>query len=168
MSLFPLRLIPHTTNFNFMRVRWVSIGIAALLVIAAIGAIAFKSFNFALDFTGGTVVELRFQTPPDVDAVRERLQAGGYGSAQVQTFGTGSDLLVRLQPREDAGTAADAEASGGVALWIGVDQQHLLAHRGQGGAEVDRRGGLAHPALLVGDHQDPQGPFSFSGHDRAS
>ena len=36
MSLFPLRLIPHTTNFNFMRVRWVSIGIAALLVIAAI------------------------------------------------------------------------------------------------------------------------------------
>ena len=31
MSLFPLRLIPHTTNFNFMRVRWVSIGIAALL-----------------------------------------------------------------------------------------------------------------------------------------
>ena len=111
MSLFPLRLIPHTTNFNFMRVRWVSIGIAALLVIAAIGAIAFKSFNFALDFTGGTVVELRFQTPPDVDAVRERLQAGGYGSAQVQTFGTGSDLLVRLQPREDAGTAADAEAS---------------------------------------------------------
>ena len=111
MALFPLQLIPNNTNFNFMRVRWVSIGIAALLVIAAIGAIAFKSFNFALDFTGGTVVELRFQTPPDVDAVRERLQAGGYGSAQVQTFGTGSDLLVRLQPREDAGTAADAEAS---------------------------------------------------------
>ena len=111
MSLFPLRLIPHTTNFNFMRVRWVSIGIAALLAIAAIGAIVVKNFNFALDFTGGTVVELRFQTPPNVDGVRERLEAGGYGSAQVQTFGTGSDLLVRLQPREDAGTAAGAEAS---------------------------------------------------------
>lgn len=111
MSLFPLRLIPHTTNFNFMRVRWVSIGIAALLAVAAIGAIALKSFNFALDFTGGTVVELRFQTPPNVDGVRERLEAGGYGSAQVQTFGTGSDLLVRLQPREDAGTAAGNEAS---------------------------------------------------------
>ena len=73
MSLFPLRLIPHTTNFNFMRVRWVSIAIAALLTVGAIGAIAFKGFNFALDFTGGTVVELRFQTPPNVDEVRERL-----------------------------------------------------------------------------------------------
>ena len=111
MSLFPLRLIPHTTNFNFMRVRWVSIAIAAALALAAIGAIAVKGFNFALDFTGGTVVELRVQSPPDVDGVRGRLEAGGYGSAQVQTFGTGSDLLVRLQPREDAGTAAGADAS---------------------------------------------------------
>ena len=67
MSLFPLRLIPNTTNFNFMRVRWISIGVATLLAVAAIGAIAFKSFNFALDFTGGTVVELRFQTPPNMD-----------------------------------------------------------------------------------------------------
>ena len=111
MSLFPLRLIPHTTNFNFMRVRWVSIAIAALLTVGAIGAIAFKGFNFALDFTGGTVVELRFQTPPNVDEVRERLEAGGYGSAQVQTFGSGSDLLVRLQPREGADAVEGAEAN---------------------------------------------------------
>ncbi len=111
MSLFPLRLIPHVTHFNFMRVRWVSIAIAALLTIAAIGAMAFKGFNFALDFTGGTVVELRFQTPPRVDDVRERLEAGGYASAQVQTFGTGRDLLVRLQPRAGAGDAAAAEAN---------------------------------------------------------
>ena len=115
MSLFPLRLIPHTTNFNFMRVRWVSIGVAALLVIAAIGAIAFKSFNFALDFTGGTVVELRFQTPPNVDNVRQRLETGGYGSAQVQTFGTGRDLLVRLQPREDG---SGTETTDGTALEV--------------------------------------------------
>ena len=38
MSHFPLRLIPHTTNFNFMRVRWVSIGIAALLAGVALYA----------------------------------------------------------------------------------------------------------------------------------
>ncbi|HEY5973044.1 MAG TPA: protein translocase subunit SecF [Pseudoxanthomonas sp.] len=105
MSIFPLRLIPENTNFNFMRVRWVSITIAAVLTLAAIGAIAVKGFNYALDFTGGTVVELRFQKPADITGVRERLEAAGYGSAQVQSFGSGSDLLVRLQPRAAAGGA---------------------------------------------------------------
>lgn len=106
MSLFPLRLIPESTNFNFMRVRWVSITFALIVTVAAIGAIAVKGFNYALDFTGGTVVELRFQKPADIDGVRERLEAAGYGSAQVQSFGSGSDLLVRLQPRTAGGGAA--------------------------------------------------------------
>ena len=105
MSLFPLRLIPENTNFNFMRVRWVSIAFAIALTLAAIGAIAVKGFNYALDFTGGTVVELRFQKPADINGVRERLEAAGYGSAQVQSFGSGSDLLVRLQPRTGTGGA---------------------------------------------------------------
>lgn len=110
MKLFPLHLVPNDTRIDFMRLRWISISIAAIMAVVAIGAIAFKGFNFALDFTGGTVVELRFQKAPDVDAVRSRLEAAGYGSAQVQTFGTGSDLLVRLQPREEA--AAEEGAAG--------------------------------------------------------
>jgi len=111
MKLFPLHLVPNDTRIDFMRLRWISIGIAVLMAVVAIGAIAFKGFNFALDFTGGTVVELRFQQPPDVDGVRSRLEAAGYGSAQVQTFGTGSDLLVRLQPREEG-----AQTEGGAGL----------------------------------------------------
>ena len=101
MKLFPLHLVPNDTHINFMRLRWVSITIALIMAAVAIGAIAVKGFNFALDFTGGTVVELRFQNPPDVDQVRARLEAAGYGSAQVQTFGTGSDLLVRLASSPD-------------------------------------------------------------------
>ena len=108
MKLFPLHLVPNDTRIDFMRLRWISISIAVIMAVVAIGAIAFKGFNFALDFTGGTVVELRFQKAPDVDAVRSRLEAAGYGSAQVQTFGTGSDLLVRLQPREEGAAAPDA------------------------------------------------------------
>lgn len=100
MKLFPLHLIPNDTNFNFMRLRWFSLGVALLLAVVAVGAIVGKGFNYALDFTGGTVVEVRFDNAPDVDGVRERLNAAGFTSAQVQTFGTGKDLLIRLQPRE--------------------------------------------------------------------
>src|SRR5690606_6607761 len=100
MTIFPLRLIPATPNIDFMRLRWVSVAVFALLTIATIAAIAGKGFNYALDFTGGTVVELRFEQPADVDGVRQRLADAGYPGAQVQTFGSGSDLLVRLQPRD--------------------------------------------------------------------
>src|SRR3546814_8560351 len=80
-----------------MRLRWVSTGLSILLLVVAFGAMATKGFNFALDFTGGVGVELRYQQAPDVDDVRESLAKAGYENAVVQTFGSGDDLLVRLQ-----------------------------------------------------------------------
>ncbi len=99
----PLNVFPYDSNFDFMRMRWVSLAIAGLMTLVAIGAIGFKGFNFALDFTGGTVSELRFERPVDVDEVRERLDAAGFDGAQVQTFGSGNDLLIRLRPQVDVG-----------------------------------------------------------------
>ncbi len=107
MKLFPLHLIPNDTRIDFMRWRWLAIGFIALLMLASVATIAVKGFNYALDFTGGTSVELLFEKPADVDAVRERLEAAGYPGAQVQTMGTASDLMIRLQPKEGG---SDAEA----------------------------------------------------------
>jgi preprotein translocase subunit SecF len=100
----PFNVFPYDSKFDFMRLRWASATLSVLLLAIAIGAMGFKGFNFALDFTGGTVTELRFAKPADVDGVRKRLDAAGYPSAQVQTFGSGNDLLVRLQPKEGAAT----------------------------------------------------------------
>ncbi len=115
MKLFPLHLIPNDTKFDFMRTRWVAVTIAAIMFVASIGLIVGKGFNYALDFTGGTVVEVRFEKPADVDAVRDHLEGAGYAGAQVQNFGSGSDLLIRLQPQElgegeDAGEANNRTA----------------------------------------------------------
>ena len=107
----PFNVFPYDSNFNFMRLRFVSLGIAALMLLVAIGAIAGKGFNFALDFTGGTVTELRFERPVAADEIRARLDAAGYSGAQVQTFGSGNDLLIRLQPREGAVNPSDATST---------------------------------------------------------
>ncbi|TWI05007.1 preprotein translocase subunit SecF [Luteimonas cucumeris] len=107
MKIFPLNLIPYGTKIDFMRMRWVSLTVAALLTLASIVAIATMQFNFALDFTGGTSVEVRFAKLADVDAVRSKLADAGYTSAQVQTFGSGNDLLIRLQGKEGAGQQTD-------------------------------------------------------------
>ena len=102
----PLNLFPYDSAIPFMRMRWGALVLAAVLVAISIGAIATRGFNFALDFTGGTVTELRFEQPVDVDAVRADLEAAGYDSPQVQTLGSGNDLLVRLQPKQGEDPAA--------------------------------------------------------------
>ncbi|MDR2872892.1 MAG: protein translocase subunit SecF [Xanthomonadaceae bacterium] len=108
MKLFPLHLIPNDTKFDFMRLRWVSIILGTVVFVASLGLIVFKSFNFALDFTGGTAIEVKFEHPQDVEDVRQRLGQAGFDGVQVQSYGSGSELLIRLQPREGQDTT-DAE-----------------------------------------------------------
>ncbi len=116
----PFNVFPYDSKINFMRLRWVSLAVAALLMFAAIGAIAFKGFNFALDFTGGVGIELRFAKPVDVEDVRSRLTKAGFENAQVQNFGTGNDLLIRLQEKE----GAEKQTSGSIAQDVQTGSFH--------------------------------------------
>ena len=111
MNIFPLSFIPHRPNIDFMRLRWVSMAIAVLLLVVSLGAIAFKGFNLALDFTGGTAVTLRYEQPADVQQVRERLAAAGIENAQVQGFGSGTDVLVRIRAEEGDAQRTVSEAN---------------------------------------------------------
>ena len=101
----PFNVFPYDSNIDFMRMRWVSLTVALLLMVVALGAMGTRGFNFALDFTGGIGVELRYDKAPDVEQVREQLASAGFHGAQVQNFGSGDDLLVRLQ--------ADGKQAGG-------------------------------------------------------
>lgn len=97
-----MELFPSNSNINFMSARHVFIGLFATLMLVAVVALATKGFNYALDFTGGTVVEIEFEKPADVEGIRSRLDAAGYSSPIVQTFGSGNDIVIRLQPPEMA------------------------------------------------------------------
>ena len=112
----PFNVFPYDSNIDFMRMRWVSLSIAFLLMVVALGAMGTRSFNFALDFTGGIGVELRYDKAPDVDQVREQLASAGFHGAQVQNFGSGDDLLVRLQADGKQAAGADKVSSIGDAV----------------------------------------------------
>ena len=102
----PFNVFPYDSTIDFMRMRWVSLSVAFLLMVVALGAMGARGFNFSLDFTGGIGVELRYAKAPDVDKVREQLDAANFHGAQVQNFGAGNDLLVRLQAdgKQEGGT----------------------------------------------------------------
>ena len=108
----PFNVFPYDSNIHFMRLRWVSLIVAALIMFVGIGAMFTNGFNFALDFTGGVGVELRYAKAPDIDDVRASLARAGYANAQVQTIGTGTDVLVRLQPKEGGAATANVGSIG--------------------------------------------------------
>lgn len=112
----PFNVFPYDSNIDFMRMRWVSLSVALLLMVVALGAMATRGFNFALDFTGGIGVELRYERAPDVEKVRSQLDAAGFDGAQVQNFGSGNDLLVRLQAEGKQEGGADQASSIGDAV----------------------------------------------------
>ncbi len=87
-------------TINFMGVRNVAFAITVLLTILALFSMFHKGLNYGLDFTGGTQIELTYQKTADLDLVRTELTKAGYKEAVVQTFGSTTDLLVRM-PGED-------------------------------------------------------------------
>jgi preprotein translocase subunit SecF len=84
-----------------MRFRGVFAIISGLLLVASIVSLSVNKLNFGLDFTGGTLIEVGFQQPANLQQVRDVLDDNGYGDAIVQNYGTQQDLLIRLEPRTD-------------------------------------------------------------------
>lgn len=96
-----MEIFPTNSNINFMRLRFVSLAVAALVMFIAFGAMAFKGFNFALDFTGGYETEVQFSKPVDVNQLRARLEQAGYKGAQVRVIGSSNDVVIRMRGQQD-------------------------------------------------------------------
>ena len=88
-------------QLDFMGKRRIAFIASVLITVIAVGALAFKGLNLGLDFTGGTLVEVRYQQAPELDELRGQLENAGFEDVQVQTFGATNDILVRLQQTFD-------------------------------------------------------------------
>lgn len=92
-----MELFPSNSNINFMRLRMVSLTIASLLMLFALISMATNGFNYALDFTGGTKTEIKFEKPVNVEEMRQRLEANGFPGSEVRTLGAGNDIVIRMR-----------------------------------------------------------------------
>mgnify|MGYP001043533764 CR=1 FL=1 len=83
-------------DIPFMRWARSTIYVSLLFIFGAIALLATKGLNLGVDFTGGTVMEMGYPAAADVPAIRAALARNGYADAQVQNFGTSTDVLIRL------------------------------------------------------------------------
>jgi preprotein translocase subunit SecF len=91
-----IRFIPEDRNINFIGMRWVAFILSSLLIASSISMIAQRGLNMGIDFTGGTVVEIRTPITPDLEKMRGQLNGLNFGSVSIQEFGAAEDLLIRL------------------------------------------------------------------------
>lgn len=87
---------------DFMRWSKGAFVLSLVLISTAIYSLSTNWLNWGLDFTGGTLIEVGFEQPANLEAIRVALDSKGFGDATVQNFGSARDVMVRLRPREDA------------------------------------------------------------------
>jgi preprotein translocase subunit SecF len=78
------------------RNRALAITLSAVLTIISLISIATQGLVWGIDFTGGTLVEVGYDTPVEVHGIRSILHSSGFPDAVVQHFGTTKDVLIRL------------------------------------------------------------------------
>src|SRR3546814_10271428 len=96
----PIQFVPPGVNLRFIERRFWGYAISALLILTSVVSFAVQGLNFGIDFTGGTLIEVRTQGDADIAAMRGTLGGLGLGSVSLQEFGGPSDVLIRVQQQE--------------------------------------------------------------------
>ena len=86
------------TSFPFMKYRRMAYFFSAALLLATLAWLVVKGPRYSVDFTGGTLLQIRTVPAATADAVRRALDAGGFAGAEVQQM-TGEakdEFLIRV------------------------------------------------------------------------
>ena len=83
-------------DIPFMKHALVLNAISAVTFFAAVVFLVLRGLNLSVEFTGGTVMEVAYEQPADLGAVRQVVESLGYAEVPVQNFGTSRDVLLRL------------------------------------------------------------------------
>ena len=147
-----MKLLKEKLNIDFMGKRKHAVIFSSILIVISIGSLAIQGLNLGVDFKGGTLVEVGYDEVVELESIRSSLAASEFGEATVQYFGSASDVLIRVAPREGVNTA---EISGSILELLRSGGQAVEMRRvefvgPQVGEELTEDGGLAMIYALLG------------------
>ena len=83
-------------RFRFMKFRKIA-GIASITIfLISVLSLGFRGLSLGLDFSGGTLLEITYETPVSLESIRSTLEENGYPDSQVVNFGTNLDVLIKV------------------------------------------------------------------------
>ena len=97
-----MQLFKHETRFDFMGQIKAAMIISGIVILIGLGSIVFSGgLKYGIDFAGGTLVQLQFKSPPDIEVIRDGLKTIGLGESTIQEFGSKKDILIRVERSEE-------------------------------------------------------------------
>ncbi|HWP36623.1 MAG TPA: protein translocase subunit SecF [Gemmatimonadales bacterium] len=118
-----IRIFAHA-NYDFLGVRRAAYVVTAAVALPGLLTLAVRGANYSIDFTGGTLIELQAHSPAIGDAsLRQALVSSGFPGAEIQTFGTPNEWVIRARLEE----APEAEAESTERTAIAVDSALVRA-----------------------------------------
>ena len=83
-------------RFQFMKYRKIAAMASIALFTVSVLSLTFRGLSLGLDFSGGTLVEVTYETPVELELIRNTLIDNGYDDSQVVNFGTNLDVLIKV------------------------------------------------------------------------
>jgi preprotein translocase SecF subunit len=95
------------TNIDFMGQRMHFYIISAIILAIGLGSLLYKGIEYGIDFLGGTELIVQFNQPVQISDVRSAMDRVGLGRAEIKTFGTDRDILIRTVEQAEGNVIGD-------------------------------------------------------------
>ncbi|MBI4061993.1 MAG: protein translocase subunit SecF [Elusimicrobia bacterium] len=98
-------------NIDFIGLRWIPIACSAIVITLSLASMALKGFNYSIEFTGGTLLQISFPAGSDVkvEGVRGALESEGFNTEIQSVEGPRPTFILREQATDDAAASAFAD-----------------------------------------------------------
>jgi preprotein translocase subunit SecF len=104
MELFKIKkdipFMKHALVFNV--ISFVTFALAVFFLFS-------RGLHLSVEFTGGTLMEVSYSQPADLNKVRTTVGTLGFSEVQVQNFGTARDVMIRLPAQKGVSSAQQSE-----------------------------------------------------------
>jgi preprotein translocase subunit SecF len=100
-------------NYDFLGRRRIAYLITLAIVLPGLVVLLLRGVNYSVEFTGGTLIQVQSEKPVDVGAVRNALAARRVEGAEIQTFGSNRELVIRARLAQEGTDQNDMEATSG-------------------------------------------------------
>jgi len=121
-----MEFFKYTRTFNFMGKSKFALVFSVLLVLSSYALLMTKGLNYGVDFAGGTIVQVKYDTTAPIDSIRDRLKSNEiFSGASITEFGSPDEVVIRMK-----------STTGSVTVDIGDVTREAL--KGTGNYEIRR------------------------------